>query len=362
MSMSNLIANFTGGGTKTIAVMGATGNQGGAVVKAFHNLDNSNFKIRAITRNPESEKAKAIESMVDEVVKADGDDVDSLVAAFEGCHGVFVVCNFWEDMDVNHEMKTMRTIKDALKIAKVKHVVLSTLPDTRNFVNEAENKDTWTVIDKELGMYTPHFDGKGEVELEYVAELPTTRMYTTFYMENFISFGMGPSRQADTDPYAITFPMGDAKLAMVTVEDIGKCACAIFQDQSLIGKLVGVHSEALTCKEIAEVFTKVCGQPVQYNAVPTDVYANFGFPGADDLANMFRFFDENQSAFIESLTPPQSVLSKMGGTANLEDFLTANKSAFDLQPMVEKKAAPKKGAPAAKAAVAPHGDACCIIQ
>jgi uncharacterized protein YbjT (DUF2867 family) len=338
MSMSNLIASFTGDGTKTIAVMGATGSQGGAVVKAFHNLDNSNFKIRAITRNPDSEKAKAVESMVDEVVKADGDDVDSLVAAFQGCHGVYVVSNFWEDMDVRHEMKTIRTIKDALKIAKVKHVVLSTLPDTRNFVNEAENKDSWTVLDKELGMYTPHFDGKGEVELEYVAELPTTLMYTTFYMENFIAFGMGPSRQADTDPYSITFPMGDAKLAMVTVEDIGKCACAIFQDQSLIGKPVGVHSEALTCKEIAEVFTKVCGQPVQYNAVPTDVYAKFDFPGADDLANMFRFFAESEPIFIESHTPPASIRSKMGGTSTFEGWLTANKTAFDLQPMVEKKA------------------------
>jgi len=339
MSMSKLIASFTGGGTKTIAIMGATGSQGGAVVKAFHSLDNSNFNIRAITRDPESKKAKAIDSMVDEVVKADGDDVDSLVAAFEGCHGVFVVSNFWADMDVRHEMKTMRTIKDALKIAKVKHVVLSTLPDTRKFVKEeAEDKASWTVLDKELGMYTPHFDGKGEVELEYAAELPTTRMHTTFYMENFISFGMGPSRQADTDPYTITFPMGDAKLAMVAVEDIGKCACAIFQDQSMIGKLVGVHSEALTCKDIAEVFTKVFGQPVQYNAVPTEVYASFGFPGADDLANMFRFMAESEPTFIKSLTPPESILSKMGGTVALEEFLTANKSAFDLQPMVEQKA------------------------
>jgi len=362
MSISNFLASFTGGDTKTIAIMGATGSQGGSVVKAFHNLDNSNFKIRAITRDPESEKAKAIESMVEEVVKADGDDEDSLVAAFEGCHGVFVVCNFWEDMDVKHEMKTMRTIKDALKIAKVKHVVLSTLPDTRKFVNEeAEDKASWTVLDKELGMYTPHFDGKGEVELEYAAELPTTGMYTTFYMENYISFGMGPSRQADTDPYAITFPLGDAKLPMVAVEDIGKCACAIFRDQSLIGKFVGVHSEALTGKEIAEAFTKVCGQPVQYNAVPTDVYASFGFPGADDLANMFRFFKENESAFIESLTPPESILSEMGGTAKLEDFLTANKSAFDLQPMAEKKKAAAK-APAAKTVVAPPADGCCVIQ
>jgi uncharacterized protein YbjT (DUF2867 family) len=339
MTISNLIAAVTGGGTKTIAVMGATGSQGGSVIRAFHSLPDSNFKIRAITRNPESEKAKAIESMVDEVVKADGENKDSMVAAFKGCHGVFVVSNFWEGMDVRHEMRTLRTIKDALKLAKVKHVVLSTLPDTRKFVDKlAEDKDSWTVLDKDLDMYTPHYDGKAEVGLEYAAELPTTRLYVAFYMENFINFGMGPSRQVDTDPYAITLPMSDAKLAMVAVRDIGKCVCAIFEDKSMIGKFVGVHSEALNCKEIAEVFTKVCGQPVQYNAVPTDVYAKFDFPGADDLANMFRFFAESEPIFIESHTPPASIRSKMGGTSTFEGWLTANKTAFDLQPMVEKKA------------------------
>jgi len=359
MSMSNLLASITGGGTKTIAVMGATGAQGRAVVNAFHELGDSKYEIRAITRNPDSENAKAIESLVNEIVKADGDDEESMVAAFKECHGAFIVSNFWEDMDVVHEMKTLRTIKEALKKAGVKHVVLSALEDTRPIVNKAENKDTWKVIEEDLGMYVPHFDGKAEVAVEYTAELPTTKLLTSFYYENFIAFGMGPSRQADTDSYAITFPMADAKLAMVAVEDIGKCACAILQDESMIGKTVGVHSEALTCKQIAEVFTKVCGETVQYNAVPTEVYATF-FPGSADLANMFRFKVEYEAEMLAARVISGSIMSKMGSVKSFEDFVIANKSAFDLKPVVEKKvdlAAPRKGP-----VVAPDGDSCCVIQ
>jgi uncharacterized protein YbjT (DUF2867 family) len=353
--MSNIVELVTGGGTKTIAVMGATGAQGGAVVKAFHKLGDSKYEIRAITRNPDSEKAKAIKSLVKEVVKADGDDEESMIAAFEGCHGAFIVSDFWQDMDVVHEMKTLRTIKEALKKAEVKHVVVSVWGDSRPVINAAENKDTWKVIEEDLGMYVSHLDGKAEVAVEYSAELPTTQLFTSMYYENFISFGMGPARQADTDPYAITFPMADAKLAMVAVDDIGKCACAILQDDAMIGKTVGVHSDVLTGKQIAEVFTKVCGQPVQYNAVPTEVFATF-FPGAEDLANMFRFKVEYESEFIKERIIPANILSTMGGVISFEDFVTENKAAFDLKPIVEKDPA------AATNRVVADGGSCCVIQ
>eukprot|EP00957_Ditylum_brightwellii_P033903 2569156-Ditylum_brightwellii.AAC.1 len=201
---------------KLIAVMGATGLQGGALVKAFHQLGTENFEVRAITRDPEKESAKSLAGKVKEVIKADGDDEESMVKAFEGCYGAFIVSNWWEHLDVRHEMKTLRTCKEAAKKAGVKHVVLSGLEDSRKFVNNAENKDTWKVLDEELGMYVPHIDGKGEVGEEYLADadLPVTLLYTSFYYENFINFGMGPTRQADTDPYGITFPMSDKKLSM----------------------------------------------------------------------------------------------------------------------------------------------------
>lgn len=320
---------------KLIAVMGATGAQGGAVIRAFDALKksgNAGYSIRAITRNPTSEKAKAIAPLVDEVVKADGDDVESMAHVFEGCHGVFVLSNFWEDMDVNHEMQVLRNVKDALKkTIGVKHIVLSTLEDSRKFVANAENKDTWKVVKscEELGMFVPHFDGKAEVTEEYIAEgLPVTSFYTCFYYENFIHFGMGPARQADTDPYAITLPIGDSKLAMVAVADIGKAACAIFQDESLIGKTVGVASDFLAGNEIADVFTQVCGQTVVFNAVPWEVYASFGFPGADDLANMFRLKVESNKAFNGRRVLSDAMKERMGGVTSLGTWVTENKASF----------------------------------
>eukprot|EP00957_Ditylum_brightwellii_P069023 5239462-Ditylum_brightwellii.AAC.1 len=106
--------------------------------------------------------------------------------------------------------------------------------------------------------------------------------------------------------------MSDKKLSMVMVEDIGKCACAIFQNKSFIGKTVGVSSENLTCEEIASVFSKVCGQKVTYHAVSPEVYASFGFPGAEELTNMFRFYAENEEEYVEYRTIPEKIMADMG--------------------------------------------------
>lgn len=323
--------------SKTIAIVGATGHQGGATVKAFHALQesgNKDYLVRAITRDPNSEKAKALEPIVKEIVKADANDVDSMVEAFKGCYGAFLVSDFWQNMDVNNEMQVLRNLKEAAKKAGVKHIVLSTLEGSKEFVNNAKNKDTWKVPAgfEEIGMYVPHLDGKYMVTKEFEEEgLPTTIFRTSFYYENFINFGMGPARQSDSAPYAITFPLNDAKMQMVAVSDIGKAACAIFQDENLIGEAVGITSEALTGQEIVDVFTKVCGQPVHYNNVPWNVYASFGFPGADDLANMFRFFAEDAETFAANRVVSDDFLEKMGGLTSLEEWVTANKDSFQLQ-------------------------------
>ena len=98
-------------GPKLIAVMGATGAQGGSVVRAFHAAGTDAFEVRAISRNPDSEKAQAIKPLVKEIVQANADDEDAMVKAFKGCYGAFVVTNFWEDMDMNHEMEQTKTIQ-----------------------------------------------------------------------------------------------------------------------------------------------------------------------------------------------------------------------------------------------------------
>lgn len=363
--------NFFNSQTKTIAIVGATGAQGGATVKAFHALKeagNTEFKVRAITRDPTSDKAKAIEPFTEEIIKADADDLDSMVEAFKDCYGAYLVSDFWQDMDVDHEMQSLRNLLEAAKKAGVKHIVLSTLESTKDFVNNAENKDTWKLPKghEATGMYVPHFDSKADVTKEFEDQgLPITKFLTSFYYENFIYFGMGPARQSDSDPYAITLPMADAKLPMIAVADIGKSACAIFQDESLIGKTVGAQSDLLTGPEIADVFSKVCGQTVVFNAVPWDVYASFGFPGADDLANMFRFKVENAETFQKNREVSDDFLEKMGGVTLLEEWVTANKGAFQLEEQQKKEEVQeKKQEQAPMDSEGPRGECCssCVIS
>lgn len=359
--MSNLLNMWNKGeeGPKLIAVMGATGAQGGSVVRAFHAAGTEEFEVRAITRNPDSEKAQAITSLVKETVQANADDEESMVQAFEGCYGAFVVTNFWEDMDMNHEMKQTKTIQAAAKKAGLKHVVLSTLPDTRELINAADNKDTWKVLLENEGFnsYVPHFDGKGAVAKDFAANVPTTRLETTFYYENFINFGMGPAKHAPDQPYAITFPMKDAKLAMISVSDIGKVVMPLFKDSGSINTTVPIASENLTCKEVADIFTKVCGYDVTYNNVPVDIYAGFGFPGAEDLANMFRYYEENEKHFIGDRNI-EEIETLMGEpTHKLEDWVTENKEAF-----APKKEEEETKAEASSGVEPPDSPNCCIVM
>jgi hypothetical protein len=108
--------------------------------------------------------------------------------------------------------------------------------------------------------------------------------------------------------------------------------CACFQDSSTIGKTKGVMSDAKTCKEIADTsFAKICDFEVQYNAVPVEVYASFPFPGAADLANMFRFYDEFEQDFLSARMMDDDLVKKMGGTVKLVDWIEENKASFNMK-------------------------------
>ena len=150
-----------------------------------------------------------------------------------------------------------------------------------------------------MGKYkVPHFDAKAEAD-HFFTDLgvPTTFLLTSFYWENLIYFGMGPKRGPD-GKLAITLPMGDKKLPGIASEDIGKCAYGIFKKgREFIGKTVGVAGEHLTGAQMAAALTKALGQEVRYNDVPPDVYRSFGFPGAEDLGNMFQFKRDFQQLY-----------------------------------------------------------------
>jgi uncharacterized protein YbjT (DUF2867 family) len=271
---------------KIIAVIGATGAQGGGLVRAIQADRSGPFTARAITRNPNSEKAQALRGDRVEVVAANTDDPASLDQAFAGAYGAFCLTNFWEHFSPERELTQARNMAKAAKSAGLQHVIWSTLEDTRKWVPlESDQMPTL------MGKYkVPHFDAKGEADQFFRdLQVPTTFLLTSFYWENLIYFGSGPQRGPD-GVLAITFPLDDKPLASIAVEDIGKCAYAIFKrGREFINRTVGIAGEHITGTEMARALTRALGQEVRYNAVSPEVYRGLGFPGADDLGNMFQF-------------------------------------------------------------------------
>jgi uncharacterized protein YbjT (DUF2867 family) len=271
---------------KIIAVLGATGAQGGGVVRSILADKNSPFKARALTRDVNSEKAQALATAGAEVVAADVDDPATLRRAFEGAHGAFCVTFFWHHLSPEKELAEAGSIAQAAKDAGVAHAIWSTLEDTRRFVPLQDDR-----MPTLMGKYkVPHLDAKGEADALFTrAGVPTTFLLTSFYWENLIYFGSGPKRGPD-GKLALVLPMGDKKLPGIATEDIGKCAYAIFKrGREFIGKTVGIAGEHLSGAEMAAALTHALGEKVAYEDVPPEVYRSFGFPGADDLGNMFQF-------------------------------------------------------------------------
>ena len=279
---------------KIIAVAGATGAQGGGLVRAILSDKGDGFTARALTRDVNSDKAKELAKLGAEVVAADVDDVESLKRAFTGAYGAFCVTFFWAHFSPEKEFAEAKAMAKAAKYAGIQHVIWSTLEDTRQWVPLSDSR-----MPTLMGKYkVPHFDAKGEANRVFTElGLPTTFLLTSFYWDNMIHFGMGPKKGPD-GKLAITLPMGDKKLPGIAAEDIGKCALGIFKKgREFIGKTVGVAGEHLTGAQMAAALTKALNQEVRYNAVPPEVYRSFGFPGAEDLSNMFQFKRDFEQVF-----------------------------------------------------------------
>ena len=282
---------------KIIAVAGATGAQGGGLVRAILNDPDGGFTARALTRNVDSPKARELAALGAEVVAADVDDVASLERAFEGAYGAYCVTFFWEHFSPEKENQHARNMAAAAKAAGVQHVIWSTLEDTRRWVPLEDDR-----MPTLMGSYkVPHFDAKGEVDHVFPdLGLPTTHLLTSFYWDNLIHFGMGPKKGED-GTFLFTLPMGEGKLPGIAAEDIGRSAYEIFKrGDEFIGKTVGIAGEHLTGEEMAAALARAYGDDVRYNAVEPEVYRGFGFPGAEDLGNMFQFKRDFQEDFCGS--------------------------------------------------------------
>ncbi len=311
---------------KAIAVVGATGAQGGGLARAILADPSGGFSARALTRKPESEKAKELARLGAEVVAADVDDPASLERAFRGAHGAFCVTAFWEHFSPEKEMAQAGAMAKAAKAAGVKHVIWSTLEDTRHLVPLSDPRmptlhGKWKV---------PHFDAKGESDGLFArAGVPTTCLRTSFYWDNLIHFGMGPKKGQD-GKYEFALPMADKKLPGIAVEDIGRCAYGILKEgPRWIGKTVGISGEQLTGTEMASALSKALGVDVTYRYVPPEVYRTLGFPGADDLANMFQYKRDFAREFCGARDPAVA-RSLNPGLLTFSRWLEANGSQIPL--------------------------------
>lgn len=279
---------------KIIAVMGATGAQGGGLVRAILDDPQGGFAARAITRDVDSAAAQALAAAGAEVVAADVDDPASLERAFTGVHGAYCVTFFWAHFSPEKELAHAGALAAAARREGVGHVIWSTLEDTRRFMSLDDDR-----MPTLMGKYkVPHFDAKGEADALFTAAgVPTTFLATSFYWDNFIHFGSGPQKGPD-GTLAITFPLGDKKLPGIAAEDIGRCAYGIFErGAEMAGRTVGIAGEFVSGADMAAAMSRALGLDIRYNDVPPEVYRGFGFPGAEDLGNMFQFKRDFNEAY-----------------------------------------------------------------
>ena len=312
---------------KVIAVVGATGAQGSGLVRAILSDPDSGFSIRALTRDVNSDKAKELEKAGAEVVAANVDNPESLKSAFAGAYGAFCVTFFWEHFSPAQEQAQAKAMAQAAKHAGVKHVIWSTLEDTRKWVPLSDDRMP-TLQDK---YKVPHFDAKGEANNFFTElNLPVTLLNTSFYWENFIYFGLGPKKGPD-GKLAITFPMGNKKLPGISAGDIGKCAYAIFKSgDKYIGETIGIAGEHLTGSQMSGALSDALGVEVAYNDVSPEVYRSFGFPGADDMGNMFQFKRDFEEEFTAA-RKPEVARSLNPSLKDFNTWLSENKQLIPLE-------------------------------
>jgi uncharacterized protein YbjT (DUF2867 family) len=317
---------------KVIAVVGATGAQGGGMARAILDDPDGAWACRAITRNPDSDAAGALAHRGAEVVRADLDDQDGLTRAFEGAYGAYCMTNFFEHFSADKELEQASNLARAAAAAGIKHAVWSTQEDTRRWFPLEDDR-----LPTLQGRYkVPNFDAKGEADRLFTENgVPTTFLLTALFWENFLGFG-APMRGED-GVLGITVAMGDKNVPGIAAEDIGRCALGIFNRGEHIGETVAISGEHLTAAEMAAALGDALGEEVRYNKVPFEVFRTFPFPGADLAANTWQFVDETNSeycarrdtGFARSLNPRLQTFA---------EWLAANKDRIPVPAGTEKEA------------------------
>lgn len=286
---------------KKIAVVGATGAQGGGLVRAILADPERQFAVRALTRNANSAKARELAAAGAEVVEADLNDEAGMTRGFDGAHGAFVVTNYWAQRTPQEEaartpaqaeLHQAETAARAAKAVDLAHVIWSTLEDTRDHFGDDERVPT---VDERYKV--PHFDAKSEADQLFTRYgVPTTFLRTAGFFEGFTG-PLAPVRNADGS-MVLTLPMADQPMSGIAVEDIGKTALGIFKrGAEFIGQTVSIAGEHLTGEEYAAALADAMGEPVLYRPQGWDDFRSLGFPAAIEMGNMFQYYAEDSQRF-----------------------------------------------------------------
>jgi uncharacterized protein YbjT (DUF2867 family) len=277
-----------------VTVFGATGAQGGGLARAILADPERRFAVRAVTRRPDSAPARALAQAGAQVVAADLDDAASVHRALRGARAAYCVTNFWEHFSPDRELAQASVMAEAARRADVPHVIWSTLEDTRDYL--AADGARMPVL---MGRYNvPHFDAKGEANRQFFDRgVPVTLLYTSFYWDNFIHFGMGP-KAGDAGELVLALPLGSARMPGIAAADIGGCALGILKrGAATIGTAIGIAGEHLSGEEMAAGLGQALGRTVRYLDLAPQAYRALGFPGAEDLGNMFQFKRDFERSF-----------------------------------------------------------------
>ena len=276
---------------KLILVSGATGRQGGAVARE---LLSRGYRVRGLTRNPDSERAQQLAGLGIEMVKGDFNDMDSLNRATQGAYGVFSVQNFWEH-GKQGEIRQGSNLADAAKQAGVSHFVYTSVANA----------------DKNTGI--PHFDSKYEIE-KYIlsVQLPYTIIRPVSFMENW------EYSRVHIENGIIYGPLSpETRHQHIAVKDIGRFAAEAFDNPAeWLGVSIDIAGDDHTQLEIAGIFSRVTGREVKYVQVPWDEYEE---QQGEEMTIMEKWFENvGYSVDVEALR------SKYDWLYSLEQYLVEN--------------------------------------
>ena len=271
---------------KIVGVVGSTGRQGGSVVDAL--IDTGKYQIVAFTRNPDSQKAQELVQRGCQVRYLDMDKPNTISNSLRDCDVLFLVTNFWEHFTPEREYEQATTLANEAQRVGIKHVVWSTLEDTRRLNDDIPFIGNYKVA---------HFDEKGHAS-QYMNSigLNVTHLYTSFYWENLLQL-IKPQKGED-GIYRMVYPMGDKLLPGVAIADIGRAVETIINKGPEI-ECCGISSEILSLCEMAKVLSEVSGCQVEYVDMDPDEYRQLEFPGARELGNMFQYKKDHNIDFCK---------------------------------------------------------------